>query len=67
MGNNVVSPRELVRALQSNGGLANTVTSLITHDRSKLEAFKKKYSRTLDAFSKIKRMNEGVFSKVLGM
>jgi hypothetical protein len=34
MGNSVISPKELVRTLQSNGGFSNTMTSLITHDKA---------------------------------
>lgn len=64
MGNNLISPKELVRALQSNGGVSNTVTSLIAHDRSKLMQFKKKYHRTLGKFRKTKQITEGRFDKV---
>ena len=51
MGSNVVSPLELFSALQSNGGVANTIVSLYDIDRQCIEKLENKYKQSFE-FSK---------------
>ena len=62
MGSNVISPVQLYTALQSNGGVGNTVAALFDLDRGYIDEFAKKYETALEFFAKIKRCNEIVFS-----
>ena len=61
-GSNVISPMELYTALQTNGGVGNTVAAMFDLDRQFIEEFTKKYATALEFFANIKRCNEIIFS-----
>ena len=54
MGSNVISPMELCTALQSNGGVGNTVVSSFDLDRKFVDEFTNKHTTTLEFFLKNK-------------
>lgn len=59
MGNNVISPRQLFYALQSNGGLSNTEICMFTINRDEVTKLTlHEYQDAFDQFAKIKRLNE---------
>lgn len=61
MGSNVVSPLELYSALQSNGGVGNSVATLFDLDCGCIGRILTKYKRSFDYFTKIKSCNEIIY------
>ena len=63
MGMNVISPFELYKALNANGGVGNTVATLFEIDRTSIESFAQEYANAFKYMNCIKRCNEVVFGE----
>lgn len=62
MGNNCVTPTQLIVVLNSNGGLANTKAVLYTVNRDTMQTFEDSNCDILRQFKGIKRSNEIMFN-----
>ena len=54
MGNNVVTPVDIVNSLRANGGVTNCVEEMVTINRNKTEEFINKYSNVISRLESTK-------------
>lgn len=63
MGNNVITPTQLVMALNSNGGVRNTKPVLYAVNREQMNLFETEHATELKRYLKLKRSNDIFFGE----
>jgi hypothetical protein len=61
MGNNVVTPEDIITALSANGGVNNSVAEMISLDRDTMFLFLKKHSHIIERLAPAKNHAEARF------